>query len=79
MPTGIPFTRKLTDATRTLSLAVADSVTVPFRLAPLAGAVSETVGAVVSRILVVKFQDLLASALPAKSLMPLAPPLSVAV
>jgi len=56
VPTTIPLIRKLTEATVTLSLAVAERVTLPVTLAPLVGAVSVTVGAVVSNILVVKFQ-----------------------
>jgi len=54
--TTAPLTRKLTEATLTLSLAVAESVTLPLTLTPLAGAVSVTVGGVVSNMLVVKFQ-----------------------
>jgi hypothetical protein len=79
VPTTAPFTRKLTEDTTTLSLAVAERVIFPLTLAPLAGAVSVTVGGVVSRILVVKLHDLLLSALPARSLMPVEPPLSDAV
>lgn len=79
VPTTDPLTRKLTEETNTLSLAVADKVMVPFTFAPLAGAERDTVGGVVSNMLVVKLQDLLASALPARSLMPVEPPLSVAV
>ena len=56
VPTTMPLTRKLTEATLTLSLAVAESVTLPLTLAPLVGAVSVTEGGVVSRMLVVKFQ-----------------------
>ena len=56
VPTTAPLTRKLTEETITLSLAVAESVTLPFTLAPLVGAVSVTVGGVVSNMLVVKFQ-----------------------
>ena len=56
VPTTVPFTRKLTEATVTLSLAAAESVTLPLTLAPLVGAVSVTEGGVVSRMLVVKFQ-----------------------
>lgn len=79
VPTTVPLTRKLTEETSTLSLAVAESVMLPFTLAPFVGAVSVTTGGVVSRMLVVKFQDLLARALPARSLMPVEPPLRVAV
>jgi len=46
--TTLPLTRKSTRATPTLSLAVADSVVGPLTDAPSAGAVSATVGAVVS-------------------------------
>lgn len=78
--TTVPLTRKLTEATTTLSLAVAESVTLPFTLAPLVGAVSVTVGGVVSNMLVVKFQlKLAANGLPARSFTPLAPPVIVAV
>ena len=56
VPTTAPLTRKLTEETATLSLAVAERVTFPFTLAPFVGDVSVTVGGVVSRILVVKFQ-----------------------
>ena len=79
VPTIEPLTRKLTEATTTLSLAVADKAMVPLTLAPLAGAESVTVGGVVSKMLVVKFQDLLVSAFPARSLTPVAPPLREAV
>jgi hypothetical protein len=48
VPSEAPSKRNCTPATATLSLAVAETVTVPVRLAPLAGAVIETVGAVVS-------------------------------
>jgi len=79
VPSTAPLTRKLTEDTTTLSLAFAESVILPLTLALLEGAVSVTVGGVVSRMLVVKFQDLLARAFPARSLMPLVPPLSEAV
>lgn len=79
VPTTVPLTRKLTEETSTLSLAVAESVILPFTLAPFDGAVSVTTGGVVSRMLVVKLQDLLAMALPARSLMPVEPPLREAV
>ena len=79
LPTTVPLTRKLTEDTSTLSLAVAESVILPFTLAPFAGTVSATTGGVVSRILVVKFHDLLARALPARSLIPVEPPLREAV
>ena len=74
------MTRKLTEATATLSLAFAESVTLPLTLAPLVGAVSVTVGGVVSNMLVVKFQlRLAANGLPARSFTPLAPPVIVAM
>jgi hypothetical protein len=79
VPTTTPLTRKLTEETSTLSVAVAERVIVPFTLAPFVGAVSVTTGGVVSRMLVVKFQFLLARALPARSLMPVEPPLRDAV
>jgi hypothetical protein len=47
-PSGAPSKRKPTATTPTLSLAVADTVTVPDSVAPVAGAVIETVGGVVS-------------------------------
>src|SRR6478735_2992087 len=43
-----PSRRKRTPATPTLSAALADTVTVPLTVAPALGAVSETVGGVVS-------------------------------
>ena len=79
VPTTDPLTRKLTEATTTLSLAVADMVIVPLTFAPLDGAVRVTVGGAVSNMLVVKFHDLLLSELPARSLMPVVPPLREAV
>ena len=80
VPTTIPLIRKLTEDTTTLSVAVAESVTVPLTLAPFAGAVTVTVGGVVSKMLVVKFQlRVTANGLPAASLTPLAPPVMVAV
>jgi hypothetical protein len=79
VPTTVPLTWKLTEATTTLSLAVADRVTVPLTFAPLDGAVSETVGGVVSNMLVVKLQDWLLRELPARSLIPFVPPTREAV
>lgn len=79
VPTTVPLTRKLTEETSTLSVAVAESVILPFTLAPFVGAVSVTTGGVVSRMLVVKLHDLLARAFPARSLMPVEPPLRDAV
>ena len=80
VPTTAPLTRKLTEETITLSLAVAESVTLPFTLAAFVGAVSVTVGGVVSNMLVVKFQEYVAPrTLPARSFTPLAPPVMVAV
>ena len=66
--------------TATLSLALADNVTVPLTVAPFVGAVSVTVGGVRSRTPVVKFQlKLLPKAFPTKSLTPLIPPVMVTV
>ena len=49
-PRGAPSSRNCTPATATLSDAVADTVTVPETVLPVAGAVTATVGAVVSAI-----------------------------
>jgi hypothetical protein len=50
-PMSVPSTLKVTPATATLSLAFAESVTlVPPTVAPLLGAVRETVGGVVSGV-----------------------------
>ena len=49
-PAGDPFTKNWTPATPTLSEALADSVTVPETVAPFDGAVTDTVGGVVSAI-----------------------------
>ena len=56
MPTTTLFTRKSTELTAMLSLAVADKVTVPTTVAPLEGAVSVTVGGVTSSVPVVNVQ-----------------------
>ena len=48
-PRFTPSSRNCTPTTPTLSEALAETVTVPVTVAPLAGAVIETVGAVVSR------------------------------
>lgn len=80
VPTTTLLTKKSTWSTATLSLALADNVTVPLTVDPFAGAVSVTVGGVRSRTSVVKFQfRSLASAFPAKSLTLLMPPLTVTV
>ena len=47
-PSDAPSSRNWTPATPTLSLALAETVTVPDTVAPLAGAVMETVGGVIS-------------------------------
>ena len=47
-PSGAPSSRNCTPTTRTLSLALADTVTVADTVAPLPGAVMETDGGVVS-------------------------------
>ena len=47
-PSGAPSSRNCTPTTRTLSLALADTVTAADTVAPLAGAAMETVGGVVS-------------------------------
>src|SRR4029453_11637234 len=52
-PTFVPSTLNCTPATATLSEAVADTVTVFCTVALLAGALIETVGAVVSALLTV--------------------------
>src|SRR5436305_5551476 len=44
VPTTLPSTKKSTWSTATLSLAVADSVTVPAAVEPALGAVSDTIG-----------------------------------
>lgn len=50
-PRFTPLSVNWTDVTPTLSEALADTVTVPLTVAPLAGAVRLTVGAVVSAVL----------------------------
>ena len=47
-PSAAPSSRNCTPTTPTLSLAVAETVTVPETVAPLAGAVIDTVGGVTS-------------------------------
>jgi hypothetical protein len=47
-PSGTPSNRNCTPTTPLLSLAVADTVTVPETAAPFAGAVIDIVGAVLS-------------------------------
>jgi hypothetical protein len=49
-PIVVPFALNVTPATATLSEALADSTTEPPTVAPLAGAVTETVGAVLSTV-----------------------------
>ena len=53
VPRFVPSTWNCTLATPTLSLALAETVTVPATVAPLAGAVIDTVGGVVSGLLAV--------------------------
>ena len=56
-PSGVLSTRNCTPATATLSAAVALRLTVPDTVAPLAGAVRLTVGAVMSGLLTVTLTD----------------------
>ena len=56
VPITVPLTRKLTEATATLSLAFAEKVTLLLTFDPLDGAVSVTVGGVESNWPVVKVQ-----------------------
>ena len=78
VPTTEPLARKSTWSTATLSLALADRVTLPLTFAPLGGAVSVTVGGVRSNTPVVKVQTKsLLNELPARSLTPFVPPLIV--
>ena len=52
LPTSAPSTLNWTDATASSSAAAALTVTLPETVAPTAGAVTETVGAVVSAVAV---------------------------
>src|SRR2546425_8039902 len=64
-PRLAPSSLNCTPATPTLSLAVADTVTVPDTVAPAAGAVTATVGGVPSRVVKVMSAD--SARLPAAS------------